>query len=96
MTLPDWMTPQTRETRPRAPRPAKPAPTPTRLKATRERLDLAPTRMADYMGVPVHTYLKWESGQRAPNASALRLFDVLALIEAHAPALHAQLLEGGA
>ena len=44
-------------------------------------------------GVPVHTYMKWETGQRAPNASALRLFDVLALIEAHAPALHAQLLE---
>ena len=94
MTLPDWMAP----TRPRArvPRPSTPTPTPVLLKLTRERLGLTNTRMADYLGVPVHTYLKWESGQRAPNASALRLFDVLALIEAHAPALHAQLLEGGA
>lgn len=88
MTLPDWMNPT--PTRPHAP---GPVPTPTRLTATRARLDLAPTRMADYLGVPVHTYLKWENGTRVPSAAALRLLEVLGLIEAHAPELHKKLMK---
>lgn len=92
MTLPDWMTPAPTPTRPTR---STPTPVPTRMTDARARLGLTPTRMAQYLGVPVFTYLKWERGQRAPNASALRLLDVLEMVEAHAPKLHAQLLEGG-
>ena len=79
MTLPDWM---------------KPAPETlqTRLQRARAGLDLTPPQMAQYLGVPVYTYLKWENGHRTPNASAHRLLDILEQVRANAPKLHDKLL----
>lgn len=62
------------------------------LADTRSRLDLSPAEMADYLGVPIHTLRKWESGERSGSATLLRLLDVLGIVEAMAPALHASLL----
>ena len=56
--------------------------------ALRERLNLSPERAALYLGVPLYTYKKWESAERVPSASVLRLLDVLGTIEALAPSLH--------
>ena len=56
------------------------------------RLDLNEARAAAYFGVPVYTYRKWLNGERMPNASVGRLIDVLGLVEALAPGLHAALL----
>ena len=63
-----------------------------RLTQTRHRLALTQTRMALYLGVPTATYQSWEMGLRDPSASVLRLLDVLGLVEAVAPGVHAQLL----
>lgn len=63
-----------------------------RIVATMDRLSLSEARAADYLGVPVYTLRKWRTGERAPAAVALRLLDVLELLEAIAPALHAGLL----
>lgn len=63
-----------------------------RLADLRSRLDLSPAQMADYLGVPIHTLRKWESGERSASATLLRLLDVLGIVEAMAPALHASLL----
>lgn len=59
-----------------------------RLADLRSRLDLSPAQMADYLGVPIHTLRKWESGERSGSATLLRLLDVLGMVEALAPALH--------
>jgi len=40
----------------------------------------------------VFTFRKWLSGERSPNAAVLRLVDVLGMMEALAPALHASLV----
>ena len=53
---------------------------------------LTQPRMAAYLGVPVATYQSWEMGLREPSASALRLLDVLGIVEALAPGVHAELL----
>ena len=50
------------------------------------------SQAAAYMGVPVPTFRKWLSGERTPNASALRLLEVLGVIETLAPALHASFM----
>jgi len=63
-----------------------------RLAQTRQRLALTQARMALYLGVPTTTYQSWEMGLRDPSASVLRLLDVLGLVEAVAPGVHAQLL----
>lgn len=42
-------------------------------------------RAAGLLGVPVYTLKKWTTGTRAPNASAVRLLDVLATVETLAP-----------
>jgi DNA-binding transcriptional regulator YiaG len=60
--------------------------------ATAARLGLTEPQASDYFGVPVFTYRKWINGTRAPNASALRLLEVLGMIEALCPTLHAALL----
>lgn len=62
------------------------------LKKWRDRLNLSPEGMALYLGVPVHTLIKWEKGTRQPPASALALFQVLQMAETLAPALHEALL----
>lgn len=56
------------------------------------RLQLSDTRAAAYLGVPVTTYRKWINGTRAPGAVAVRLLDVLGMIEALAPGMHAHLI----
>lgn len=63
-----------------------------RLADLRSRLDLSPAQMADYLGVPIHTLRKWETGERGGSATLLRLLDVLGMVEALAPALHASFL----
>lgn len=60
--------------------------------ALRARLNLTLPAMADYLGVPVYTYRKWETGEREPSSATLRLLDVLGTIEALAPSIHAALL----
>lgn len=51
------------------------------------RHNLCETQAAGLLGVPVFTLRKWTSAQRAPSASAVRLLEVLGLLEAVAPAL---------
>lgn len=63
-----------------------------RLRATLHRLNLSEQQGADYLGVPVYTLRKWLTGQRVPAAVAVRLLDVLDLMETLAPALHAGLV----
>lgn len=58
------------------------------------RLGLDEARAAAYLGVPVFTFRKWATGTRKPAASAVRLLEVLGMIEALAPALHAGLVPG--
>jgi DNA-binding transcriptional regulator YiaG len=65
-----------------------------RLADLRSRLDLSPAQIADYLGVPIHTLRKWESGERNAGAALIRLLDVLNFLEVFAPALHAGLLPG--
>lgn len=48
--------------------------------------------MADYLGVPIYTLRKWESGERGSSAAVMRLLDVLGMVEALAPALHESFL----
>lgn len=52
------------------------------------RLALNEDQGAEYLGVPVHTFKKWLTGQRKPSASAIRLVEVLETIEVLAPALN--------
>ena len=64
----------------------------TRVSDIMTRLHLDEQGAADYLGVPVYTLRKWTTGQRTPNASVLRLVEVLGLIEAMTPDMHACLL----
>tara|TARA_R110000868_G_scaffold112398_2_gene302672 strand:+ start:1186 stop:1476 length:291 start_codon:yes stop_codon:yes gene_type:complete len=57
------------------------------LLALIQRQNLCETQAAGLLGVPVFTLKKWTSAQRAPSASAVRLLEVLGLLEAVAPAL---------
>lgn len=78
------------------PRSARPDPAPdtfaARVRDTMHRLNLDEARAADYLGVPVFTLRKWVTGERQPGAAVLRLFEVLGMVEALAPALHASFL----
>jgi DNA-binding transcriptional regulator YiaG len=78
------------------PRVARPDPAPgtfaAQVRATLERLNLDEPRAADYFGVPVFTLRKWATGERQPGAAVLRLFEVLGIVEAMAPALHGSFL----
>lgn len=66
------------------------------LKTLVARLQLTETQAAAYLGVPVATYRKWINGTRAPAAVAVRLLDVLGMIEAMAPGMHAHLIPAAA
>ena len=79
--------------KPRSPRP-DPAPDTfaARVRDTMHRLNLDEREAADYLGVPVFTLRKWTTGERQPGAAVMRLLDVLGIVEAMAPALHASLL----
>ncbi len=63
-----------------------------RVRQTVDRLNLDEPRAAEYFGVPVFTVRKWCTGEREPGAAVARLLDVLGLVEALAPALHASFL----
>ena len=67
--------------------------TPSDLKAWQARLGLSETAFAAYLGVPVGTLRKWLNGTRAPDSAPHRLFDLLHMIEADAPALHGRLID---
>jgi hypothetical protein len=56
------------------------------------RFDFDEPRAAEYLGVPVFTFRKWLNGERTPNASALRLLEVLGMVEVMAPAIHSSFL----
>lgn len=62
--------------------------TPAQLAELAQRLSLSTQSMADYLGVPVHTLIKWQNGTRTPPAVASRLLAVLAIVETLAPELH--------
>lgn len=56
------------------------------------RWGLDETQAAAFLGVPVFTLRKWIKGERNPSAAAVRLFEVLGMLEAIAPAIHAGFL----
>lgn len=62
------------------------------LKKWRERLNLSPQGMSEYLGIPIHTYIKWEKSERKPPSVALHVFQILQMAETLAPALHEALL----
>lgn len=64
----------------------------TELLALMTRRSLDENRAAALMGVPVFTFKKWIAGTRAPNASAVRLLDVLNIVETFSPAVFDGLL----
>jgi len=55
------------------------------LLALTDRLALTEHRAAGLLGVPVFTFRKWITGQRAPSAAAVHLLAVLGTLEALAP-----------
>lgn len=59
-----------------------------RVAQLRSRLGLTLHDAAEYLGVPVTTFIKWENGTRTPGSAATRLMDVLGMIEVMAPELH--------
>lgn len=63
-----------------------------RVRDTMHRLNLDERETADYLGVPVFTLRKWATGERQPGAAVLRLFEILGMVEALAPALHESFL----
>lgn len=63
------------------------------LKDMQVRLKLSEKGMANYLGVPVHTYRKWINGTRTPNASAVHLIELLGILEALAPNIVSNLIE---
>lgn len=71
------------------------SPASARIAALRERLKLTKHQAADYLGIPVHTYIKWESGERTPPAVAMRLLDVMGSLETIAPTIHDYFLPKG-
>lgn len=83
-------------TTPKKPRSARPDPAPdtfaARVRDTMHRLNLDEREAADYLGVPIYTLRKWESGERGSSAAVMRLLDVLGMVEALAPALHESFL----
>lgn len=65
---------------------------PAALAALAQRHQLTEPQCAGLLGVPLFTFRKWKAGTRCPNSSALRLMDVLAILETFAPALHASMI----
>lgn len=63
-----------------------------RVATLRARLGLTLHDCAQYLGVPVTTLIKWENGTRSPGSAAVRLMDVLGMIEVMAPDIHEHFL----
>ena len=66
-----------------------------RLMALRAATGLSETGFAHYLGVPIHTLKKWLSGQRMPTSAALRLIEVLEVLQAIAPGIVQHLIPQG-
>ena len=64
----------------------------SRLSATMARLELTAQGAADYLVVPVTPIRKWIDCTRTPGAAVIRLLDVLGIVEAIAPSIHAAML----
>lgn len=64
----------------------------SRVKALTTHHNLQDDQGAALMGVPVHTYTKWRTMQRTPNASAMRVLQLLELMDAMASDLFGALL----
>jgi len=63
-----------------------------RFNALQGRLKLDDKGMAEYLGVSIHTWIKWRNGTRVPGAGIVRLLDVLEMIEISVPVLHEKLI----
>lgn len=62
-----------------------------RLRMARFRLTQKET--AFYLGVSPDTISSWLAGKSVPSSSALRLFEVLGILDEHSPELHAAYVE---
>lgn len=67
-------------------------PTTEQVKRIMARHNLSNEQASKYLGIPVHTLIKWLNGTRQPASSAARLVEVLGTIEALAPFVHDQFL----
>lgn len=67
-------------------------PTAARIQTTMQRLGLSQAQMGAYLGVPQNTISNWMTGTRKPGAVVARFLDVLGMMEAMVPSLHATLL----
>jgi len=63
-----------------------------RIKTLQARLGLSPADLARYLGVARPTADKWLAGQRRPPMVAMRLLDILALLEITLPDVHNSLI----
>lgn len=70
----------------------QPNPTVERIRGLMQRLGMNQAQMAAYLGVPQGTIGNWLGGTRSPNAVVVRLLDVLGMVEALAPGLHAGMM----
>lgn len=66
---------------------------PDTLKQWQSTLGLSELAMAEYLGIPIHTFRGWIRGTRAMDAAPLRLINVLQRVRTEAPTLHARLIE---
>jgi transcriptional regulator with XRE-family HTH domain len=57
------------------------------MSETRKTLGLSVTEMADLLGVHLMTYRKWESGERAPNAAAVKAAQTYRWLNSNHPAV---------
>jgi DNA-binding transcriptional regulator YiaG len=64
----------------------------SRIAAIQERHGMTDEQCATYLGVPVHTLRNWRTGKRIPAAVVYHLLDVLGMVEALAPAIHAHFI----
>lgn len=64
----------------------------SRLRAMQAYFALQNQELADLLGVPMTTVIKWTRGERSPSGAAVRLLDLLDLLHQHAPELHSFLV----
>lgn len=62
------------------------------LEAMRARLGLTPRQLSQYLGVSYGAVRHWLVGSRLPDNSVRRLVQVLGMVEAMAPGLHAAMM----
>jgi hypothetical protein len=91
MTPIDQNIPLPQRGRPRI-RPQRATPIAGTLKALQQRLGLSNAQAAAYLGVPLVTWRNWVDGLRQPPAAVDRLIEVLGVVEALAPDVHAVLV----